>query len=258
LALPGGDRAQREPRRLALGLLAELGAAALEHPGAQATQSAFAPAERQLLLQAIAHGLNCPRSSSLGRLFDAVASLLDLAQLLSFEGQGGLLLQGAADCGEPLQGLPGYALPLRPAPGLPLGWLDWQPLLIALLADRAAGLPVAACAWRFHRGLSQGLAQLLVTAAGPRACRQVVLAGGCFQNALLLKLLVEQLRRAGLRPHWAERLPSNDGGLALGQIWAARLGLSITPAVSSRADARDVPCRERPDPGHPPPPAAGG
>ncbi|MFN7898708.1 MAG: carbamoyltransferase HypF [Synechococcaceae cyanobacterium] len=258
LALPGGDRAQREPRRLALGLLAELGPTALEHPGAQATLAAFAPAERQLLLQAIAHGLNCPRSSSLGRLFDAVASLLDLAQRLSFEGQGGLLLQGAADSGEPLQGLPGYALPLRPAPGLPLGWLDWQPLLIALLADRAAGRPVATCARRFHWGLSQGLAQLLVTAAGPRACRLVVLAGGCFQNALLLKLLVEALRRAGLRPHWAERLPSNDGGLALGQIWAARLGLSITPAVSSRADARDVPCRERPDPGHPPPPAAGG
>ncbi|MFM8278495.1 MAG: Sua5/YciO/YrdC/YwlC family protein, partial [Cyanobium sp.] len=97
LPLPGGDQAQRQPRRLALGLLAQLGAWGLEHPGARSTLAAFAPAERQLLLQALAAGLNCPFSSSLGRLFDGVASLLDLCQQLSYEGQGGLLLQGAAD-----------------------------------------------------------------------------------------------------------------------------------------------------------------
>jgi hydrogenase maturation protein HypF len=61
----------------------------------------------------------------------------------------------------------------------------------------------------------------------------VLLAGGCFQNALLLHSLLPQLRAHGLQPHWAEQLPSNDGGLALGQIWAARLGLSITPPERS-------------------------
>jgi hydrogenase maturation protein HypF len=286
LPLPGGDRAQREPRRLALGLLAQLGAEGLDHPGARATLEAFEPAERKLLLRALATNLNCPLSSSLGRLFDAVASLLDLCQVLSHEGQGGLLLQGVACDGEPageppphepprdkpavndpmankpitnepitndpaaaqadldqptvarpLEGLNPYPLPLLPAPGLPLGWLDWRPLLRELLADRANGQTQASCAARFHQGVSQGLVELLRQAAAPRGCRQVVLAGGCFQNALLLRLLLNQLRAAGLQPHWGEQLPCNDGGLALGQIWAARLGVSITPAERPRADA---------------------
>ena len=264
LPLPGGDRAQ-------------LGAEGLDHPGARATLEAFEPAERTLLLRALATNLNCPLSSSLGRLFDAVASLLDLCQVLSHEGQGGLLLQGVvadhelavngtavngtavngtaangaavkgaaaepADPGEsphalPLGGLHAYPLPLLPAPGLPLGWLDWRPLLRELLADRAQGQTQASCAARFHQGVSQGLVELLRQAAGPRGCRQVVLAGGCFQNALLLSLLLDQLRAVGLQPHWGEQLPCNDGGLALGQIWAARLGLSITPAERSAADA---------------------
>jgi hydrogenase maturation protein HypF len=246
-------------------------------------------------LRALATNLNCPLSSSLGRLFDAVASLLDLCQVLSHEGQGGLLLQGVASDGgpagppafneatfneatfnepltneslsdeppidepaanepaanepaaaqadldqptlaRPLVGLNPYPLPLLPAPGLPLGWLDWRPLLRELLADRANGQTQASCAARFHQGVSQGLAELLRQAAAPRGCRQVVLAGGCFQNALLLRLLLNQLRAAGLQPHWGEQLPCNDGGLALGQIWAARLGVSITPAERPRAD----------------------
>ncbi|MEB3361941.1 MAG: carbamoyltransferase HypF, partial [Synechococcaceae cyanobacterium] len=83
LPLPGGDQAQREPRRLALGLLAQLGAEGLGHAGAEAVLAAFKPAERRLVLQALAAGLNCPLSSSLGRLFDAVASILDLCQVLS-------------------------------------------------------------------------------------------------------------------------------------------------------------------------------
>ncbi|MFN9695312.1 MAG: Sua5/YciO/YrdC/YwlC family protein [Synechococcaceae cyanobacterium] len=291
MPLAGGDQAQREPRRLALGLLAQLGAEGLHHPGAKATLEAFAPAERRLLLQALAANLNCPFSSSLGRLFDAVASILDLCQVLSHEGQSGLLLQGLACDGQPTvarnvvesarnvvepspksdakeptadaptigqpvtaptdprrfaaanpgdgmsqEGLTPYPLPLRPAPGLPLGWLDWEPLLRDLLADRAEGQPPAASAARFHLGLSRGLAELLLHAAGPRGCHQVVLAGGCFQNALLLRQLLEQLRAAGLRPHWGQQLPCNDGGLALGQIWAARLGVSITPAEGSRVD----------------------
>jgi hydrogenase maturation protein HypF len=277
LPLPGGDRAQREPRRLALGLLAQLGAEGLDHPGARATLEAFAPAERMLLLRALATNLNCPLSSSLGRLFDAVASLLDLCQVLSHEGQGGLLLQGVAadheltvngaaangpaangpaangpaangpaaepaDPGKsphalPLGGLHAYPLPLLPAPGLPLGWLDWRPLLRELLADRAQGQTQASCAARFHQGVSGGLVELLRQAAAPRGCRQVVLAGGCFQNALLLSLLLDQLRAVGLQPHWGEQLPCNDGGLAVGQIWAARLGLSITPAERHATDA---------------------
>ncbi|MEA5442434.1 carbamoyltransferase HypF, partial [Cyanobium gracile] len=143
--LPGGERAMAEPRRAALGLLAAAGSWALAHPGARHSLNAFAAAERQLLLQAIASGCNSPLSTSVGRLFDAVASLLGLVQVQSFEGEGGLRLEGAAAAapGE----LASWPLPLVPpeavaggvaAGGPSLGWLDWEPLLDALLAAIAA------------------------------------------------------------------------------------------------------------------------
>jgi hydrogenase maturation protein HypF len=240
LPLPGGERAAREPRRVALGLLVAAGAPALAHPGAARTRAAFTAEEWALLEAMVAQGVNTPWTSSLGRLFDGVASLLGLCQRASYEGEAGLRLQGMAAREAPAEPAGrcataaatregstccAYPLPLRAAePGsgadLPLGWLDWQPLLEALLADRAAGAAPGPCAARFHRGLALGLADLLAAAAGETGCRRVVLAGGCFQNALLLEACIAALRRRELEPHWAEAVPGNDGGLALGQVMA--------------------------------------
>jgi hydrogenase maturation protein HypF len=249
-ALPGAALAVREPRRAALGLLAGSGAAALEHGGAAATLAAFAPGERQLLLQALTSGCQSPLTSSVGRLFDGVASLLDLVQVLSHEGKGGLLLEGAAAAAAAAQApVPAYPLPLRPAPealALPQWW-DWQPLLAALLADRAAGVPAAAIALGFHRALIAVAAGWAVRAARyqPQANAQgktrapvVVLCGGCFQNRLLLDGTLTALRRAGLQPLWAQQLPSGDGGLALGQLLAARIGGGCAAAAGSGKSAR--------------------
>jgi len=108
-----------EPRRVALGLLTEAGW--LEHPGAAACRAAFAPGELPLLLQALAGGCNAPRTSSLGRLFDGAASLLDLVQELSYEGQAGLLLEGLAGRHPPRHG--------QPRPHIPIHWRPhrhWQ------------------------------------------------------------------------------------------------------------------------------------
>jgi hydrogenase maturation protein HypF len=225
---------------VALGLLAAAGAQALAHPGAARTRAAFKPQEWALLEAMVAQGVNTPWTSSLGRLFDGVASLLGLCQRASYEGEAGLRLQGMAaqealaePAGRSATAAPNreesaafaYPLPLRaaePGPGadLPLGWLDWQPLLAALLADRVAGAAPGPCAARFHWGLALGLADLLAAAAGETGCHRVVLAGGCFQNALLLEASIAALRRRGLEPHWAEAVPGNDGGLALGQVMA--------------------------------------
>jgi hydrogenase maturation protein HypF len=209
--LPGGERAMAEPRRAALGLLAAAGSAALEHPGAGQSREAFLPAERRLLLQAIASGCNSPLSSGGGRLFDAAASLLGLTQISSYEGEGGLLLQGAAAAAAEEAGA-------YPLPGGPDGQLDWRPLLAALLADIAAGKAVSVVAARFHRGLASGLADQAAAAAAQLGCRQVALAGGCFQNRLLLELAIDALRERQMEPIWPEALPCNDGGLALGQL----------------------------------------
>ncbi len=220
--LPGGERAMAEPRRAALGLLAAAGPEALGHPGAAACRAAFSPGDWQLLLQAIATGCNSPLCSSTGRLFDAAASLLDLCQRSSFEGEAGLLLEGLALQAPPPQVAP---MPLLPAAGLELGWLDWQPLLHSLLNAGVAPQESAAC---FHASLAAGLASAAAEAAGLLGATTVLLAGGCFQNRLLLELTATALRGAGLVPRWAEQLPSNDGGLALGQLWAALADLPIT------------------------------
>jgi hydrogenase maturation protein HypF len=237
--LPGGERAMAEPRRVALGLLAEAGW--LEHPGATACRAAFAPDELPLLHQALASGCNAPRTSALGRLFDGAASLLDLVQELSYEGQAGLLLEGLArqaPAADPLA----IAAPAAPAAaGLPLGWLDWTPLLAALLEGVAAGRPPARLAAAWHRQLCDALVALALRAARERGCAQVALAGGCFQNALLLECCIAGLRAAGLAVFWNAHVPCNDGGLALGQLWAALHASPITKTNGSAAPCASPP-----------------
>ncbi|MFN9638358.1 MAG: carbamoyltransferase HypF [Synechococcaceae cyanobacterium] len=243
--LPGAERAMREPRRSALGLLHAAGL--LGHPGALAVREAFAPGELTLLESALQSGLQAPLTSSAGRLFDAVAALLGLVPVASHEAQAGLALQAAADratesATDPAAALAGaYPLPLRP--GAPAR-LDWQPLLRALLDDIAAAEPVALCAARFHNGLVAGLATAGAALApppapglAPGALGPVALAGGCFQNRRLLEGLIAALRAKGLRPCWPERLPINDGGLAAGQILALRHELSGPRAVPARSPA---------------------
>ncbi|NQV10664.1 MAG: carbamoyltransferase HypF [Cyanobacteria bacterium] len=225
--LPGGTQALREPRRAALGLLvAAFGVGACKaHP-------AFSAEEHRVLLALLRHGgPRAPLCSSIGRLFDAVASLLGLIQICSFEGQAALRLEAAA--WEGLHGAPGpppfevagpYPLPILPisAPNTfgqadqPVQ-IDWQPLLTALLADRDRGTPVPTIALAFH----QALAGLLVELAHTFAERRLLLAGGCFQNRLLLQLAATALRQAGIEPLWPQRIPCNDGGLAIGQLLAA-------------------------------------
>ena len=228
--LPGGERAMAEPRRAALGLLLAAGGDSLAHPGAAHLRAAFAATDLALLQQAVAAGCQSPLSSGVGRLFDAVAALLGLVAVASYEGEGGLRLEGSAASATGTDGdetIPGYPLPVAAAPPAfagpspPGGWLDWRPLLAALLADIAADMPPGHCALRFHRALVNGSADLALAAAAATGLRRVVLAGGCFQNRLLLEALIAALRRRSLEPFWPSALPVSDGGLALGQAWAA-------------------------------------
>jgi hydrogenase maturation protein HypF len=258
--LPGGERAMRECRRTALGLLLAADPALLQHPGAAACREAFSPAERPLLAAAVAGGCNAPLTSALGRLFDAVASLLGVLQEQSYEGEAGLRLEGLARrWGQTAENPPlvaggavGASLPLVPvpkgeAPDLPLGWLDWEPLLRRLLDALAAGAAPEALASGFHHALTASLVAAAARAAALSGCRRVALAGGCFQNALLLEGCSDGLRRAGLQPCWSEQLPCNDGGLALGQLWAVLPRVSRTEAA---APAPHVPGHCGPDPDH--------
>jgi hydrogenase maturation protein HypF len=241
--LPGKDRAVREPRRSALGLLVEaFGNDALSWTHL-APIRAFSAQERLVLAEMIGRGVNAPRTSSAGRLFDAVASIVGLQQLVRFEGQAAMALQFAAETS-----VEGEAYAIASGPCVDDGrraggdtWtqptgdphcvvhdagpkmlrpalvLDWAEMLQAILDDMARGVPVGRISARFHNALADAIVQV----ASKVEVEQVALTGGCFQNALLLEQTVARLRAAGFRVYWHQRIPPNDGGISLGQIVAA-------------------------------------
>lgn len=211
--LPGGEAAVREPRRSALGLLAAAGTPLdgspdLPWPGA------FEPREREVLVRAAARGVNAPLTSSVGRLFDAVASLSGSRQRCRFEGQAAMELEFALAEGWEAEGA--YPIPLREMPAGPAE-ADWGPLLVALLADVEARVPLATISARLHNGL----VEMVVAAARAAGERLVLLTGGCFQNRALSERAVARLSAEGFTPLLQRRVPPNDGGISLGQLVAA-------------------------------------
>lgn len=221
-ALPGGDAASREPRRSALGLAwACLG----DDPPAELS-TCFTPAELATLARARDAGLAMPMTSSIGRLFDACATLIGVRQQRGYEGQAATMLEhlAAAHAEAPL------AVPAWPL--TPLGDLleaDPAPLIRALLtARRAAGAPGA-----LALALHDALAVLAVAFARHAALPDVVLSGGCFQNALLTARVTSALEAAGHRVHSHAAFPANDGALSLGQaVTAARAHATATAGVA--------------------------
>jgi hydrogenase maturation protein HypF len=209
--LPGGEAAQREPRRAALGLMFAAGEDFRNPPLGRL----FAASELTVLTRMLETGLNSPDNHSMGRLFDAVSALLGLSAFSRYEGDAAISLQYAAEAAE-RESL--AAPPLAFA--LDGEAIVWKPLLEALLAAQRLGFEAKALALAFH----EALARLSVSIAQREALSDVVLSGGCFQNRLLLRLCVAALRAAGFRPHWGQAVPCNDGGLAIGQLGAARFG----------------------------------
>ena len=210
--LPGGEQAIREPRRAAVGLLYEVLGDQLFTMDRLPPIAAFTPSERSILKKMLTRGVNCPRTSSAGRLFDAVAALLGLRLGKQFEGQAAMVLEWTADAATTATA---YPFEVRESEGALL--VDWEPILRAILAaidSRMAPDQVSAV---FHNTL----AEMIVAVAGRIGERQVVLTGGCFQNRVLTEATVSRLTAAGFSPHWHQRIPPNDGGIALGQILAA-------------------------------------
>ncbi len=248
--LPGGDRAIKEPRRAAFGLLYELFGDTLVERSDLAPVAALSPAERNIIRQMIQRGLNAPLTSSAGRLFDACAALIGLRQRASYEGQAAMELEFAAetvdtdeayaseideDRGQKTEARSqkpevrsqkpeadaeklesgGSASNLRPpicSPQSPF-LVDWGPMIHAVIADVSAEVPAGAIAARFHNTL----AEMIVAVAARTGERRVILSGGVFQNRYLLERTVRRLREAGFHPYWHQRVPPNDGGTALGQ-----------------------------------------
>ncbi|MDE1568365.1 carbamoyltransferase HypF [Aquabacter sp. P-9] len=212
--LLGGDAANREPWRM---LLAHLDAA-----GEGAAADELLAGKPLSTLRAMARkGLNAPLSSSAGRLFDAMACLAGLApDRLSFEGEAAMALEAAAGWQERAP----YPMVIEVRNGL-VGedLLEIDPSLLwrAALADRAADAPAATLAARFHDGVADAFAQAALRIATDEGLSTVALCGGVFQNARLMESLSLRLENAGLRVLTSANVPTNDGGLALGQAVVA-------------------------------------
>jgi hydrogenase maturation protein HypF len=213
--LPGGDKAVKEPRRAAAGLLHELANRQdnlLSHMR-QKVVSMFSSAELAATETALARRLNSPRCSSVGRLFDAVAALVGLRQQARFEGQAAMELEFALD-GIETDAAYELSIAHRPSPMQ----LDWSPMIAAMEDDLRRSIPIGEISAKFHNALAEAIVQMAKRIG--QSC--VVLSGGCFQNRYLTERTVKRLREEKFQPYWHQRVPTNDGGIALGQIIAAR------------------------------------
>ncbi len=226
--LPGGDKAVKEPRRTALGLLHEISGDAIFDQKNIAPVAAFSAPELATLKTMLVKKLNSPVTTSMGRLFDGVASLVNLRQQIRFEGQAAMELEFAlegveteeryelriADCG--LRNTArGGARPTKIPKSEII--LDWSPMIEAILVDVQQGVSVGIISAKFHNALAEGI----VAVAKRAGQNRVVLSGGCFQNRYLTEHAVRRLQAEGFRPYWHQRVPPNDGGIALGQVVAA-------------------------------------
>jgi len=230
--MPGGTAAIREPWRMAYAHLKRLddGSRLLRDYAALPFMQMLASKPLATLDAMLARGLNCPMTSSCGRLFDAVAAVCGLRQTVSYEGQAAIELEAAAS----RDAAGSYHFALEEQTGLLR--LEPAPMWRALLKDLAMGASIGMVSARFHAGLAAALLALLghpASGAGCMARRRVALCGGVFQNALLCELLIPRLQSAGWQVLRHTRVPSNDGGLAYGQatVAAARALAGVQPCA---------------------------
>jgi hydrogenase maturation protein HypF len=188
--LPGGDTAVREGWRSAASLLFQVS-------GPEASSSRV-----RLMLE---RNINVVPTTSVGRLFDAVASITGVAHRNRFEGQAAMLLEN--EIGR-----------LRTEEAYPLPDGDWGPLISAVVADKRAAVPVPLIAARFHNALVEWILEV----AGRSMLKQVVLSGGVFQNRYLTERAATALESSGFEVYTHQRVPPNDGGIALGQAVMSR------------------------------------
>ena len=216
--MPGGDTAVRQPWRMAVSYLdAVYGDAVQELALLDRHRDQWAP-----VVALARSGPNAPQTSSVGRLFDAVAAIVGLRDVVTYEGQAAIELEQRVDPSE--RG--GYQVPAAEAtPLLEAG----RALIRCVVEDVRSGVDVGRIAARFHHGLARAVVLAVQSVAARTGLSTVALSGGVFQNLVLLDRVFSGLEVAGLRVLVHSRVPPNDGGVSLGQavVAAARDRASI-------------------------------
>jgi len=210
--LPGGERAIREPWRMACAWLVAVHGAEPALP--PMLSGAVTPARWSAIARLALGGLAAPETTSVGRLFDAVAALCGLRPTVTYEGQAAIELEAVAEDGEH------GAYPLEVVEGTRIE-LDARATVEHVARDARAGAGAPVIAARFHAAVAHATARACALAAQRHGTRTVVLSGGVFQNRLLLERTAAELLAVGLRVLTPERLPPGDGGIAYGQAAVA-------------------------------------
>lgn len=226
-ALPGGAASVRDARRNAFALLSELGL--LEHPGAARLLDSLNEQTRSVTATMIERGINSPRTSSMGRLFDAAAAILGICDKATYEGEPAIELEAAAwrALGGKTVRLDGnHAGVFTSADDSPI--LDPQPLIESLLNGIEAGTPADRLALEFHIAITHATTHIACEICNRENLDTVALSGGVFMNRLLLQLLTHELKDAGLAVLVPHTVPVNDGCIAYGQAAIARARLAQT------------------------------
>jgi hydrogenase maturation protein HypF len=246
--LPGGERAIKEPRRTAIGILFEIFGKDLEKFFDLPFIQSFSNDEFSTIIQMLERNLNSPITSSAGRLFDGVAALVGLNQRTSFEGQAAMGLEfaiGNSSTNEHYKwSIVNGRLPMtniehptsnnvidhHNSPSLNLKSqiiVDWAPMILDILEDVKRNTDVGIISVKFHNTL----VEIILEIAKRIGEKRVVISGGCFQNKYLTEHAVQKLQAEGFHPYWHQRVPPNDGGISLGQIVAASKHINLHGSV---------------------------
>ncbi|UCH59447.1 MAG: carbamoyltransferase HypF [Anaerolineales bacterium] len=212
MPLPGGDAAIKKPSRLAL---AYLMASGIEWLPDLDPYKNLSDQERSVLQSQIKHKLNTPLTSSMGRLFDVAAALMGIRQQVNYEAQAAIEMEAMVDSSESGSYSYGYyrhQIPeQKPCP------IDIQPILSGIINDLHSCIPISRIAARFHNSIAKMAHEVAIAMRQLYETNRVVLSGGVWQNMILLRLVVELLHEEGFEVFTHHQVPTNDGGLSLGQ-----------------------------------------
>ena len=228
-ALPGGAASVRDARRNAFALLSELGL--LEHPGAARLLDSLDEQTRSVTATMIERGINSPRTSSMGRLFDAAAAILGICDKATYEGEPAIELEAAAwrafssESACPTGNMASFSVTESSRPD-DFHVLNSRPLFEALLEGIRTGVPAGKLALDFHVTIARASARIASEICVREDLDTVALSGGVFMNRLLLQLLTRELKSMGLTVLVPHSVPVNDGCIAYGQAAVARARLA--------------------------------
>lgn len=230
-ALPGGAASVRDARRNAFALLSELGL--LEHPGAARLLDSLDEQTHSVTATMIERGINSPRTSSMGRLFDAAAAILGICDKATYEGEPAIELEAAAwrafssESACPTGNMVSFSVTESSRPD-DCHVLNSRPLFEALLEGIRTGVPAGKLALDFHVTIARSSARIAREICAREGLDTVALSGGVFMNRLLLQLLTRELKSMGLTVLIPRSVPVNDGCIAYGQAVIARARLAQT------------------------------